>query len=80
LTGGIVVPIILGIYQKVRIDVAQGQADQVFHNSTFYLIPEAPESGWPIEPEGFLGVGFGVVTIAPDSDRVIHSGASVDYT
>lgn len=79
--GRVLVPMVLGTYQKARIGAIRGQADLIYRNGVFYLYLtlDVPESD-PICPEGFLGVDLGIVNIAVDSDGTIHSGKSVNRT
>jgi putative transposase len=79
--GRVLVPMVLGTYQKARIGAVRGQADLIYRNGVFYLYLtlDVPESD-PICPEGFLGVDLGIVNIAVDSDGTVHSGKSVNRT
>lgn len=80
LTGRTLIPFVMGKYQAERFTLAKGQADLVRRKDGkwFLLItvdvPEAPIIG----SEGFLGVDFGVVNIAVDSDGVTHTSTDTE--
>lgn len=80
LEGRTLVPFVMGKYQAERFTLAKGQADLVRRKDGkwFLLItvdvPEAPI----ITSEGFLGVDFGVVNIAVDSDGVTHTSTNTE--
>jgi putative transposase len=79
LQGRALVPMQMGEYQRVQFSRAQGQADLVLIDGTFYLLitidtPEAP----PMIPERFLGVDLGIVNIATDSDGNSYTGTPVE--
>lgn len=78
LDGRVVVPMQFGQYQAERMDRIKGQADLILRDGVFYLyatidLPEPAQS----TPDEFLGVDFGIVNIATDSDSVIHSGKAL---
>jgi len=79
LDGRVLVPAIIGDYQLLRLRRVRGQADLIYRDKTFYLmmVVDVPE-GTPIEPTGALGVDFGIVNIAVDSDGKNHSGEQVE--
>lgn len=79
LQGRIKIPVMLGEYNKTRMEGVRGQADLVLVNDTFYLYVtvEVPESD-PIEPKGVLGVDLGIVNIAVDSENTVHSGEQLN--
>ncbi len=80
LEGRIVVPFILGKYQRDRIGQAKGQCDLVLRkDGKWFLIVtvDVPE-GSPIPPTDFIGVDLGIAAIATDSDGNQHSGKAVD--
>lgn len=79
LHGREVVPMQMGDYQRVQFHRAQGQADLVLVDGTFYLLvtidtPEEP----PLVPERFLGVDLGVINLAVDSDGNSYTGTAVE--
>jgi putative transposase len=81
LDGRATVPIRLGDYQRAILveRPRRGQADLIYRDGTFYLavVVEAPEAT-PYDPVGALGVDFGVVNLATDSDGVVYTSKSVD--
>jgi putative transposase len=79
LHGREVVPMQMGDYQRVQFHRAQGQADLVLVDGTFYLLvtidtPEEP----PMVPERFLGIDLGIINLAMDSDGHPRTGAEVE--
>ncbi len=79
--GRILVPMILGTYQKARVDAVRGQADLIYRNGVFYLYLtlNVPDSD-PINPSGLIGVDLGIINIAVDSDGTVYSGDAVNHT
>jgi IS605 OrfB family transposase len=71
--------ILLGGYQKARMDRVKGQVDLLFINNEFYLMAtvESPEKP-PIETDDFLGVDLGIYNIASDSSGKKFSGKKVE--
>jgi putative transposase len=69
LDGRVEVPFRFGAYQAARLDRIRGQADLLYRNGTFFLActVDAPEPS-PNEPDEFLGVDLGVITLAATSD------------
>jgi putative transposase len=69
LDGREVMPVRFGVYQQARQDRIRGQADLLYRNGTFYLAVtlDVPEPV-PTEPEDFLGVDLGIITLAATSD------------
>ena len=81
LTGRETIPVLVGNYQRARMDRVRGQADLLYVRGEFYLavvvdVPEPPA----IETDGVLGVDFGIVNLATDSDGECHSGETADQT
>lgn len=81
LEGRVKVPLVMYGYAADRIALygLRGQADLLYHDGEFYLavvvnIPEPP----PEDPKDFLGVDFGIVNLATDSDGEVHTGAQVN--
>lgn len=80
LDGRVIVPFILGKYQRERFTLAKGQADLTLRNDGkwFLLVTvDVPEDA-PIPAADFIGVDLGVAQIATDSDGNAHSGADVE--
>ena len=75
LDGRINVGIQYGEYRKLEANRVKGQADLIYIKGTFYLmiVVELPDSE-PIDPEGIIGVDFGIVNLATTSDGVNYSG------
>lgn len=76
LGGRVLVPVRFGEYQRARLDRRRGQADLVLRDGKFVLlvtldVPEPPVSGGP----DVLGVDFGIVNLATDSEGTNYSGA-----
>jgi len=71
--------IILGGYQKARMDRVKGQADLIYVNKEFYLVAvvESPTKP-PIETDDFLGVDLGIYNLAADSSGERFSGKKVE--
>ena len=79
LSGRVVVPMQMGVYQRVRFSRAHGQADLVLVHGQFFVLvtidtPEEP----PMQPTHFLGVDLGIVQLATDSDGHSYTGAEVE--
>ncbi len=68
-----------GDYQRKLLPFRKGEVDLVFRQGNYYLnavcdVEELPQD----TPQDVLGVDFGVVNIATDSDGTVHSGAQVE--
>ena len=80
LQGRVLVPVVMGKYQRERYTNAKGQADLVLRadGKWFLLVTvDVPEST-PIPTTDFLGVDLGIANIATDSDGNQYSGKPVD--
>jgi len=80
LEGRVLVPIIMGRYQRERFTNAKGQSELVLRRDGrwFLLVSvDAPE-GTPIPTTDFLGVDLGVVNLATDSDGTHYTGAQIE--
>jgi putative transposase len=75
LDGRIEVKIHYGEYRKLESNRIKGQADLIYKGGTFYLmiVVELPDAE-PIDPDGIIGVDFGIVNLAVSSDGKIFSG------
>jgi len=80
LQGRIIVPFIMGKYQKERFALAKGQCDLVRRKDGkwFLLVTADVPEGSPIPSTNFLGVDLGVVNIAVDSDGETHTNAKTE--
>jgi putative transposase len=75
LDGRIEVGIKYGEYRQLDYNRVRGQADLIYKDGTFYLmlVVELPDIE-PIDPEGIIGVDFGLVNLAVSSDGKVYSG------
>jgi len=80
LAGRVVVPFLLGAYQRERFTLAKGQADLVLRQDGkwFLLVTADVPDGAPVPATDFLGVDLGIVRIATDSDGTAYSGQPVE--
>lgn len=80
LTGRVIVPFILGAYQRERFTLRKGQADLVLRKDGkwFLLVSVDVPDGTPVPTTDFIGVDLGIINIATDSDGKIHSGNAVE--
>lgn len=76
--GRMKIPIIIGDYQKDRMDRVRGQADLIYRKGIFYLavIVEVPEET-KFNPIGVLGIDLGIVNLAVDNDGETFSGSDL---
>src|SRR5215510_14143917 len=82
LEGRTIVPVVMGKCQSERFNGKHGQCDLVKRKDGkwFLLVTvEAPEVA-PIDSTDFIGVDFGVVNPAVDSDGKLHQGDDVERT
>jgi IS605 OrfB family transposase len=79
LAGRMVLPLAYGEYQGERLGRLKGQVDLIYRDGRFFLYAtvDMPEDA-PIEVNDFLGVDFGIVDLARDSDGGKHSGDAVE--
>jgi putative transposase len=80
LAGRVIVPMIVGAYQRERMALKKGQSDLVLRkDGKWFLIVtvDVPE-GTPVPTTDFLGVDLGVTNLATDSDGYTSSGAGVE--
>ena len=80
LEGRVIVPFIMGKYQRERFGWAKGQSDLVLRKDGkwFLLVTVEAPDGTPIPTTDFIGVDLGVSQIAADSDGEIHSNDKID--
>ena len=80
LQGRVVVPFVMGSYQRERFGFAKGQCDLVRRDDGKWLLlvtVDVPEAPCP-EVSDFLGVDLGVTNLASDSDGRRHSGDQIE--
>ncbi len=80
LAGRVIVPMIMGAYQRERFSAAQGQCDLVLRkDGKWFLLAtvDLPEAT-PIPNTDFIGVDLGVENLATDSDGKSYSGEQVE--
>src|SRR5262247_3008432 len=82
LEGRTIVPVIMGKYQSERFNGKHGQCDLVRRKDGkwFLLVTVEAPDGKPIDSTDFIGVDFGVVNLAVDSDGQMHQGDDVERT
>jgi IS605 OrfB family transposase len=80
LAGRVVVPFVMGTYQRERFGRAKGQCDLVLRRDGkwFLLVTVDLPEGTKPPPTDFLGVDLGVENIATDSDGEIHSSKPIE--
>ena len=80
LDGRILVPFVMGKYQRERFTAAKGQCDLVRRKDGkwFLLVTVDLPEKTRLPATDFLGVDFGVVNIAATSDGDLHSGDTVE--
>lgn len=68
-----------GERQQELLQTRQGESDLVYRDGKFYLFAVCNiEEPVPDDFDDTLGVDFGIVNIATDSDGTVHSGAKVN--
>ena len=80
LDGRIIIPFVMGRYQRERFSLAKGQCDLVRRKDGkwFLLVTVDVPEGAPVPPQDFMGVDFGVVNLATDSDGAIYTNAETE--
>jgi IS605 OrfB family transposase len=80
LAGRILVPYVMGNYQRGRFTAAKGQCDLIRRNDGkwFLLVTVDLPKDTRLPATDFIGVDFGVVNIATTSDGAQHSGAGIE--
>lgn len=82
LRGRVIMPFVMGAYQRERFTAAVGQSDLVLRKDGkwFLMAPvDLPEQA-PIPVTDFIGVDMGTVQLATDSDGQHFDGAQVETT
>jgi IS605 OrfB family transposase len=82
LEGRTIVPLVMGKYQSERFNGKHGQCDLVKREDGkwFLLVTIKTPDFAPIPSTDFIGVDFGVVNLAVDSDGQTHQGDDVERT
>ena len=76
--GRMIMPFVVGSYGQQMFQRVKGQADLVYKKGKFFLLQNCVlPDGTPIDPEGFLGIDFGITNIAVDSDGEVFSGKTI---
>jgi putative transposase len=80
LAGRVLVPFVVGTYQRERFTLHKGQADLVLREDGkwFLLVTVDVPDGAPVPVTDFIGVDLGIAAIATDSDGDQHSGKPID--
>lgn len=80
LEGRVIVPILMGSYQRERFDLKKGQSDLVWRKDGkwFLLVTVDLPDKTPTPTTDFLGVDLGVENLATDSTGEIFSGTDVE--
>lgn len=80
LQGRIIVPLVMGAYQKARFAADKGQCDLVRRKDGkwFFLVSVDLPPDTVTPTTDFLGVDLGVTNIATDSDRSNHTGDKIE--
>jgi len=75
LEGRIIVPFVMGKYQRERFSQAKGECDLVRRKDGkwFLLVTVDLPEGTQIAPTEFIGVDFGVVNLATDNDGDVYN-------
>jgi IS605 OrfB family transposase len=79
LQGRLKIPVLMGTYQKKRLDRIRGQADLIYRNNEFYLavVVDVPEQS-KFQEIDILGLDLGIINLAVDSDGQVFSGHNVE--
>ncbi|MBA3765387.1 MAG: IS200/IS605 family element transposase accessory protein TnpB [Acidobacteria bacterium] len=82
LSGRVIVPFVMGKYQRERFTNAIGQSDLVLRKDGrwFLLVTVNLPDKTPTPATDFVGVDFGITNIATTSDGEVFSGAEVEQT
>lgn len=79
LNGRHTIPFVCGPRQAALLHTRQGESDLVYRKETFYLLVTCnADEPTPADVDAALGVDFGIVNLATDSDGEAHSGAQVE--
>ncbi len=80
LEGRIIVPFVMGKYQRERFSLAKGQSDLVRRKDGkwFLLVTVDLPEGTRITPTEFIGVDFGAVNLATDNDGDVYTNTETE--
>ena len=80
LEGRIIVPFVMGKYQRERFSQAKGECDLVRRKDGkwFLLVTVDLPEGTQIAPTEFIGVDFGVVNLATDNDGDVYTNTGTE--
>jgi IS605 OrfB family transposase len=80
LSARVVLPFVMGAYQRERFGFAKGQADLVRRKDGkwFLLVTVDLPEGTPIPSTDWIGIDLGVINLATDSDGEHYSGEQVE--
>src|SRR5262249_37687584 len=80
LEGRIIVPFVMGKYQRERFSLAKGESDRVRRRDGkwFLVVHVDAAEGTQIAATEFMGVDFGVVNLATDNDGDVYTSAETE--
>lgn len=79
LDGRQTIPFVCGSHQLTMLRTRQGESDLVYRKGQFYLLVTCNvDEPTPDDVDAALGVDFGIVNLATDSDGAMHSGSQVE--
>src|SRR5215471_10411073 len=80
LEGRLIIPFVMGKYQRERFSLAKGECDLVRRKDGqwFLLVTADVPEGTEIAPTEFIGVDFGVVNLATDNDGDVYTNTETE--
>jgi len=80
LEGRLIIPFVMGKYQRERFSLAKGECDLVRRKDGkwFLLVTADVPEGTEIVPTEFIGVDFGVVNLATDNDGDVYTNTETE--
>ena len=80
LEGRLIIPFVMGKYQRERFSLAKGECDLVRRKDGkwFLLVTVDLPEGTEIAPTEFIGVDFGVVNLATDNDGDVYTNTETE--